>query len=357
MLGLDSRVARYTWTVVAIFAVIALAYKIRDTLFTFLIALFFAYLLWPLLQYLDRHLPGRSRAPALAIVYALLVGLLALASFEVGTRVVAEANNLAGRLPEILSKLKEATPKAALPLRLESARQFLLSEAKTQVMEHSKQFVDFIPQLAVKAVAAARVLLFVILVPILSFFILKDRSEIGEFFVSMAPAGPWRAELRNIGADLQMLLSQYMRALVLLAGIAFVAYGMILSILKVPYAILLAAIGFPLEFIPIVGPLAAFAMIILVPAFSGYVHLLWVGLLIATFRIVQDYMISPRIMSSGFKLHPLVVIFGVLAGAEIAGVLGAFISVPVLAFLRIVYLRLRRRSHDVVTQATTTHNH
>jgi predicted PurR-regulated permease PerM len=354
MLGIDSRVARYTWTVVAIFAVIAFAYKIRDTLFTFIIALFFAYLLLPLLQYLDKHLPGRSRAPALAIVYVLVVGLLAFAIFEIGSRVAAEANSLAGRLPELLARLNAPTSKAGLPVSLESARQLLLAEAKRQVVEHSKEILAFIPTVALKAVAAVRVLLFMILVPILSFFFLKDRFEIGEFLLSLAAEEPRRNQLRELGADLQTLLSQYMRALVLLAAIAFAAYGWMLSILKVPYAMLLAAIGFPLEFIPIVGPFSAFVVIILVSAFSGYGHLVWLVLVMAVFRMFQDYVISPRIMSSEFKLHPLVVIFGVLAGAEIGGVMGSFISVPVLAFLRIVYLRLRRRSVVPATEITTT---
>ena len=74
--GLDRRAASYTWTVVFILLLLAVVYLIRETLFVFALALLFSYLLWPLVHCLDRRLPGRSRAPALAIVYLSMVGLL-----------------------------------------------------------------------------------------------------------------------------------------------------------------------------------------------------------------------------------------------------------------------------------------
>ncbi len=349
MLGIDSRIARYAWTVVALFILIALLYRIRDTIFTFLIALFFAYLLWPVLQYLDKHIPGRSRTQALAIVYVLLVALLVFAGFEIGSRVIAEATKLANKLPDIVSSVN-ASKAAKVPPGPHSMRQEMILEVKKQLAEHSKEIAASVPKLAVKALLIARILLAAVLIPILSFFFLKDGYALRESIFSIVPEGVVRRQVEDIGADVHVLLSQYMRALTLLAAIAFAAYGVFFSIIRVPYAILLAAIDFPLEFIPIVGPFAAFAIIMLVSVFSGYGHIWWILAYMALFRLVQDYVISPHLMSSEFKLHPLLVIFGVLAGAQIAGVIGAFVSVPVLAFARIVYLRLRRRRLVVVKE-------
>ena len=88
MLGLDRRAAHYTWTVVCILLLLGVVYLIRETLFIFAVALLFAYLWRPLVDYLDQRLPGRSRVPALAIVYLSLVGLLILIGIEIGSRVV-----------------------------------------------------------------------------------------------------------------------------------------------------------------------------------------------------------------------------------------------------------------------------
>jgi len=61
------------------------------------------------------------------------------------------------------------------------------------------------------------------------------------------------------------------------------------------------------------------------------------------YRLFQDYVLSPYLLSSGVELHPLLVLFGVLAGERVAGIPGMFFSVPVIAALRIIIVRMRRR--------------
>jgi predicted PurR-regulated permease PerM len=80
------------------------------------------------------------------------------------------------------------------------------------------------------------------------------------------------------------------------------------------------------------------AVLILGVAFvSGYTHLLWVLLFLLLWRGIQDYVTSPRVLGRTLELHPLAVLFGVLAGGEVAGVLGVFLSIPVLATVRILW--------------------
>jgi predicted PurR-regulated permease PerM len=98
-----------------------------------------------------------------------------------------------------------------------------------------------------------------------------------------------------------------------------------------------------------VGPLTSSAIILLVAGLSGFDHLLWIVLFLIAFRMFQDYVLSPKLLSSGMQLHPLVVIFGVLAGGQIAGIAGTFLSVPVLATLRIVFRQLTKKRGVVVS--------
>ena len=74
---------------------------------------------------------------------------------------------------------------------------------------------------------------------------------------------------------------------------------------------------------------------------NSYHPLSAVIIFLIAWRLVQDYVISPRIMGKSVELHPLAAIFGVLAGGEIAGVLGVYLSIPVMASLRIVWRRWR----------------
>jgi predicted PurR-regulated permease PerM len=127
----------------------------------------------------------------------------------------------------------------------------------------------------------------------------------------------------------------------LLSVVAFAVYAIFFSVMRIPYAVLLAAAAGLLEFIPMLGPITSIALILIVAAVAG-VSLWPVIAFVVIFRMVQDYVISPRLMGRGVELHPLLVLFGVFAGAEIAGIAGTFLSVPVLALVRILYLHVRK---------------
>jgi predicted PurR-regulated permease PerM len=339
LLGLDSRAARYTWTVVFVLLLVGMLYLIRQTLFIFVVALLFAYLLWPLVKFLDRWLPGRSKVLALTIVYLAIVGILIVMGIALGSRVVQEANSLAARLPDLLAGFQPQMAPAAshyvLPLKMT-----VISTVKQQLANHSRDILAWLSNAALGVMSRAGNLIFFILVPILSFFFLKDGREMLSSAVGILAAGARRDMVERIAADLHVLLAQYMRALVLLGVVASLAYGLFFSLIGVPYGILLAAAAFPLEFIPMVGPLVGAVIVLLVAGLNGSHHLLAVFVFLIAFRFLQDYVVSPQLLSAGMKLHPLLVIFGVLAGGSIAGVAGCFLSVPVLATLRIVYRQL-----------------
>jgi len=343
--GLDRRAASYTWTVLFILLLLAVVYLIREALFVFALALLFAYLLRPLVYYLDRRLPGRSRVPALAIVYLSLVGLLVSVGIAVGSRVVLEANALATRIPELLSRLEKPVDMISFP-SLPTFKEAVIATLQKQLVEHSRDLLSLLPNIALGFLSHAGSLIYIVLVPILGFFFLKDGPEFRNSLLEMLAEGSRRDEIKEIAADVHLLLGQYMRALVLLAAAAFAAHGLFFFLIGVPFGILLATSAFFCEFIPLVGPLVAAVAILTVAGLSGFHHLLWILVFLAVFRIVQDYFLSPHLLSKGAKLQPVMVIFGILAGGQIAGIPGIFLSVPVLATLRIVYRQLKKKLLD-----------
>ena len=187
------------------------------------------------------------------------------------------------------------------------------------------------------------------MIPILAFFFLKDGAAIRDDFVSALVVERRRPVVDNILEDINLLLGEYIRALVLLSVASFTANGLFLAVSGAPYAVLLAGVAALGEFIPVVGPVAAGVIIVLVTGLSGYNHVLLYLLFWALYRLVQDYALSPYLMSKGVQLNPMLVLFGVLAGDQVAGVLGMFLSVPLLAILRVLFVRLRRaRAADLV---------
>jgi len=139
------------------------------------------------------------------------------------------------------------------------------------------------------------------------------------------------------------MLGHYIRALVILSSATFVVYALFLEFSGAQYSLLLGGVAAVLEFIPVVGPLSAAVIIVMVEGFTGYSHVILLLVFFVVYRMFQDYVLSPYLMGSGVELHPLLVLFGVLAGEQIGGIPGMFLSVPVLAILRVLYVRLQRR--------------
>ena len=138
-----------------------------------------------------------------------------------------------------------------------------------------------------------------------------------------------------------LLLASYMRAILMLSLATFTSYSIFFSIIGVPYAILLAALAGTLEMIPTIGSFTAGLVIVIVSAISG--GPVWGAVIfLLLYRLFQDYVLSPVLMRAGMELHPLMVLFGVFAGAEVAGVAGAFLSVPLLALVRVMYRHIRK---------------
>jgi predicted PurR-regulated permease PerM len=340
MLGFDRSAARFVWTAALVVLMLYAAFLMRKTVFIFILALLFAYLVAPLVNALDRALPTRTHTAALALAYVIFVGAVGTAGFEIGSRAVEQAARLSKELPAKFETWK-APPEGRAPTTIERYRAQILDKVQSEVSTRASTWISALPETTSKFLSIASDLIYVVIIPILAFFILKDGSAIRTNVLELLDTGPHRMLLDEILGDLDTLLAHYMRALVVLALAAFAAYSIFFSILGVPYAILLAAFGGMLEFLPMIGPVASGVTIVLVAVVSG-THPLAVLIFVVVFRVVQDYGLSPHLMGQGAELHPLLVLFGVFAGAEVAGVPGAFLSVPLLALVRILFLRIRR---------------
>ncbi len=349
MLGLDPRAARAAWTVLLLALVVAAAYAIRTTLAIFMIAVLFAYLLIPLVDAVDHYTPRRvSGTLALAIVYLMLVGFIVALALTVGSRIADEANSLAIRLPDLL-KNREWIDKIPFPYWLEPARARMVQWLQEEIDNGGKDILPYVKSFGGQLITGARYLLYVILVPILAFFFLKDGRTIRRDVINSLDEAN-QLVVEEILDDINMLLGQYIRALVLLSVSGFIAYSVFLGLTGAPYAILLSGISALGEFLPVVGPAAGAAIVLAVTGLSGYSHWFAFILFWILFRMFQDYVATPYLMGKGVELNPLLVLFGVLAGEQIAGVAGMFFSVPVIATLRVVFVRLQRtRTREIVT--------
>jgi predicted PurR-regulated permease PerM len=338
MVGIDHRALSAAWTVFLFALAIAVVYVIRGALVTFTLALFLALLLSPVVKQVERFTPARvPRTAALAIVYIVLIAAVVAILIPVGSAVAEDAQNLARRLPDALKE--NPLDRLPLPAWLEPVRERISQTLRDRIEDIGRNALPLIARGMERVVSGLGTVVNAVLIPILAFLFLKDGRALWDGMVHSL-AESQRTLAVEIFSDLRVMLAQYLQALVMLSAVTFSVYSAFLAISGAPYAVLLGGVAAVLEFIPAVGPFVAAVTIVIVGALSGYPH--WILLLVffAVYRVAQDYLLQPALMSSGVRIHPLLVIFGVIAGGEMAGILGVFFSVPVIAALRVIFLRL-----------------
>lgn len=338
MLLIDSRTIRVLITALWFALALGFLYVARATLMAFLFAIFFAYLVSPLVSYLERLLKGRGRA--IAVIYVLLLGLVILFFVSIGPSVTREGSRLGQALPSLLTRLSSGQ------LAEQIGEQHGWNYRTTQLLsrflaENSDEITQVAQRAGLRIADVARQAWMLLVVPILSMFFLKDGRAFSDILLATVQSRPQREFLEGVLNDLNQMLAHFIRAQLILAALSLLAYSLFLRIAGVQYWPVLGTIGGLLEFIPVVGPLAAAMIILSVSLLLGYKHWVLLVIFLGAWRIIQDYVSSPRIMGRSMELHPLAAIFGVMAGGEVAGILGIYLSIPVMASLRIVFRRWR----------------
>jgi predicted PurR-regulated permease PerM len=318
--------------------VLGFLYVARATLIAFLFAIFFAYLMSPLVSRLEKILRGRNRA--IALIYALLLVMVVVFFVVVGPMVTREGSRLGKALPDLLAKLSSGD------IATQIGAQHGWSKASTDIVQsflasHSEEITQLAQRIGLRIADVAKQAWLFFVVPLLSIFFLKDGRAFSDFLLSTIQSRPQREFLENVLNDLNQMLAHFIRAQLTLAGLTLIMYSAVLSVMGVPYAIVLGTIGGVLEFVPVVGPLTGALAIVGVALLMSYPHWLILIIFLGVWRLIQDYVSSPRIMGESMELHPLAAIFGVMAGGEVAGILGIYLSIPVMASLRIVFRRWR----------------
>ena len=335
----DSRTLRVLFTIGCVAAVVAFLYGARRMVLTFLFAIFFAYLVEPLVLWAERRITHR-RGLAILAVYAGGLIALAILGFAIGPRLADQARHLTQSAPAMYQKLTSGEiawtigSQRGWSYEKQLKLQQFLAAHQQQIMAHFRAFAARVAALAANA-------WLLILVPILGVFFLKDGRHMADAALELASRRKDRRFLEAVVHDVNLMLASFIRAQLILAALSAFVYTVGLLTLRVEYAFVLGALGGLLEFIPVVGPLAAALGITGVALATGFKHILLVVIFLAAWRLMQDYVISPRIMGKQVELHPLAALFGILAGAEIAGVIGVYLSIPIMATLRIVWRQWR----------------
>ncbi len=349
-------VLRILATVLGVLAGLWLIYALAGVLALLVLSVFFAYLLAPAVALVERIPPLRrrpwSRPAAILVVYLALFGGVTLGVYALAPRVSAQVSELGQRTPGYLEAARQRAQTLtliyrgySLPPGVRAAIESAASRAVAGMGEAARQGI-------VTVLGWLKYVPYLILIPILGFFLLKDADDLERFAVRLLPPGRIRWRGRDLLDEINRTLAVYVRVQVIAGVIVGFVCSMGFAVLAVPYGLVLGIVAGCLEFVPLVGPvIVAVVAASLASTHSGTLALLTL-LFLFILRLVQDYVIYPRLVASGMKLHPAVIIITLLCGSHLAGVAGLFLAIPVAAVLMVLYrYLLRELGHETLLAA------
>ena len=351
-------VLRIVVILLAVAAFLWILYKLTTVLLLLVLSIFFAYLIAPLVDLVQQPLRIRQkeyripRGLAIGVVYVivfvgggialyLLLPQLAAQFPEFKQQAIAYYKTITGYGDRISQYSKEHRMPEGITTALNNTVLGLIArggEMATAAFERVLGWIIFLP--------------WIVLVPILSFFLLKDADSFRRSALAMLPRGRLRWRGDEFFQDINSTLAAYIRAQLTACLLVGILCSIGFALIGLPSPLVLGLLAGMLEFVPLVGPLVvAILVAVLAMLHWGLGMAVVVLLFLGVLRIVQDYVIYPRIIGQGIHLHPLAVILAILAGAEIAGVAGIFLAIPVIAILTVSYRHwLEHRGSETIAE-------
>jgi predicted PurR-regulated permease PerM len=335
--------------------VILLITSVGHVLTPFIAAIITAYLFNPLITWLQQRTRLR-RSFWIVILYILIFSLLYGLGTWVWPRIVYQYDDLVSRLPDLVTSMSDSfidQDSIEVGMGVSIDLKPLEEQVIGFVSDLGRTLSENVPHLVFSALETV---LYALVYLIVTFYLLLQSKELNRWVVNLIPAC-YRDEICELGGQIDHVLSAYIRGQLLLILIMSVLTYIPLTILDVPYALVIAIATGVLEIIPIIGPWSAAAIAMVVALFQpevpfglsnlGLAGL--IGVIYFTLRQFEDSFIIPNVVGHLVKLHPAVVIFAILSGGAIAGALGLLIAIPLAAVIRILLSYLYPKITDNLT--------
>jgi len=317
-------------------------HRLAPLVLVLIVAALFAYVIAPLVQLAERpiRIGGRSRrlsrGAAIALVYVLMAGAVSGGIALLLPSATEQVDDMILRAPaytQSIVKREHGWSRYYERLRIPLA---LRERIDQSVLAAGESVVESTRGSLLALVGVLSYVPWLVLIPILGFFLLKDAASVRRTIVKALPHDD---QLRGhrLFEELNATLAAYIRAQLLACVLIGSVCGVGFALLGIPYPVVLGVLAGLLEFIPLVGPLVLAIVAAVVAALHSPTLALWALGFLGVLRLVEDYVIYPRLIRHGIRLHPLAVILAVLTGAELNGIVTMFLAVPVMAIASVVY--------------------
>jgi predicted PurR-regulated permease PerM len=302
----------------------------RAVLTPFIVAVIISYVLNPVVVLLNqRKVP---RTIAVLLIYSVFIASLTVVIINVIPMFMKQLEELNEHLPQLVmrvqSLLENVNQSQFVPYSVRNGINHSLVKLETGI---STTISNYMNQIG----TTINMLFIVFIVPFLAFYMLKDFQLIEKAAIAIVPK-THRKQTIKLLVDIDTALGNYIRGqllvCVIIGGLAYIGYWFI----GMPYPLLLASVVAVFNIIPYLGPFFGAAPAILMASTVSLKMMLIVALLNFCIQVLEGNVISPQVVGRSLHMHPLFIIFALLVGGEVAGILGLILAVPFFAALKVV---------------------
>jgi len=313
----------------AIIGLVWFLYLVREVFPPFIVGGILAYLLIPLVRFVSNTFK-MPRQVAVAAIYITFLGTIILLSKTFGGLLIEQARTLFEDRHEIVTGLLQQ-------LSTTFGWSMDVQTASTDVVQNLEGWLGKPEELMHIGEILSKSLLHILVCVVSSIYLIMDSEGVGRFLLRFVPEKR-RATVVLLSGQINVMVAKYIRTqLFLIVLMSTVAYIILHFAFKIKYALLIAIFSGTLEIIPILGPLMAISMAVIVGVAQQGVQ---VGAMIALCywiaRLTEDYVVIPKFVGHVIELHPLAIIFSVICGEVLAGALGMLIAIPAAAAIKLV---------------------
>jgi predicted PurR-regulated permease PerM len=331
-----------------IIGLVFVIYRAGDIVRPFVWAAILAYILLPVVRAFEHRLTNH-RGMAAGIVFIAVLLVLAGGVRFLAPLAVEQGQTFQRALPTLIANAQNTVAETLDQIGAEDLVPIVFGPISTAPLEVSRN----VATLALPFIVGfSHFLLEFLVFLIATFFFLRDWPRLINWSKRLVPPAS-RHELLPLGGQVSILLSRYVRGQLLLVAIMSTATTIGLTVFGVPFSLLLGLLTGVLEVIPIIGPITAGAIACLValgnPNPFGWSQLAYVGaiaIMYTVLRHAEDYFVIPLVIGRIVRLHPALVIFSLLAGGAVFGLIGVVLAVPVAATLRLVLIYVSAKLRD-----------
>lgn len=320
---------------------------IRSVLFAIFFAIVMAYILNPVVVWLEKK--GLRRNFAILLIYLLIAGVLVFLFVLVLPRTIEETTKFVRALPGLLTTgtnnlllFMDRQFGSVLNLQEVTARvnQLItdsIGSLQTALFNFAGSVTGYLGSLFTRVVG-------IVIFPIITYYFLKDKETFGSVVVRLIPDDR-KQGVFAMAKDIDVSLAQFVRGRLLMAVFVGVTTTIFLFIFNIEFAIVIGLITGIADIIPYVGPFLGFLPAVLLALMQGPVAALRIALVFVLIQWAENNLLGPKLLGDSTGLHPFVVLLCLVIGGSLFGFIGMIFSVPVVSAIRIIWRYYRGSVH------------